>query len=136
MAKIGRQGDGGGQPPVVFDKERIAKVEALAACLTVEQIADYFGISHNTFTRVRERQPEVLEAYKRGRSKAIANVSSNLIIQAQNGNTTAAMFYLKTQAGWKETSVQEEHVSINTGKIVAYIPDNGRLKDDGNEETN
>jgi hypothetical protein len=24
-----------------------------------------------------------------------------------DGNTSAAMFYLKTQAGWRETSVQE-----------------------------
>jgi hypothetical protein len=30
----------------------------------------------------------------------------------------------------------EENVKVTDGKIVAYIPDNGRLKDDGDQETN
>jgi hypothetical protein len=33
-----------------------------------------------------------------------------------DGNTSAAMFYLKTQAGWKETNVQE-HTGANGGAI-------------------
>ena len=34
-------------------------------------------------------------------------VANNLVLQAQNGNTSAAIFYLKTQAGWKETERHE-----------------------------
>jgi hypothetical protein len=106
MAKIGNQGDGGGRDPVVFDEAQIAQVEALSAVLTKGQMADYFGICENTFREVEKRQPEVSEAYKRGKGKAIAGVGSNLISQARKGNVAAAIFYLKTQAGWKEDQVE------------------------------
>jgi len=107
VAKRGRQGEGGGRPPVVFTEEQVAQVEALAAVLSKAQMADYFNIGENTLRSVEERQPEVLEAYKRGKSKAIAGVASNLLSQARNGNMSAAMFYLKTQGGWRETSRHE-----------------------------
>jgi len=104
MAKRGRQGEGGGRPPVVFDEAKIAQVEALAAVLSKPQMADYFGISETTLREVEKRQPEVSEAYQKGRGKAIAGVGSNLIAQARAGNVSAAIFYLKTQAGWREKS--------------------------------
>lgn len=107
MAKIGNQGDGGGRPPVVFDEAQTAQVEALAAVLSKGQMADYFGISETTLRQIEERQPEVSDAYKRGKAKAIGNVAKNLISQAQMGNITAAIFYLKTQAGWKEDKEAE-----------------------------
>ena len=93
----------GGQPPHVFTPEQVIEVGALAAVLSQEQIADYFGIARNTFTAICERQPEVLEQYKKGKARAIGTVAKGLVKQAMDGNTSAAMFYLKTQAGWKET---------------------------------
>lgn len=95
------------RPQKTLDDKQIAQVEALASVLTLEQIADYFGISRPTFNAICERQPEVFLHYKKGKSKAIANVAKNLIQQAQDGNTTAIIFYLKTQAGWKETEQQD-----------------------------
>ena len=98
----------GGQPPHVFTPEQVIEVGALAAVLSQEQIADYFGIARNTFTAICERQPEVLEQYKKGKARAIGTVAKGLVKQAMDGNTSAAMFYLKTQAGWRETSAHEE----------------------------
>ena len=98
----------GGQPPHVFTPEQVIEVGALAAVLSQEQIADYFGIARNTFIAICERQPEVFEQYKKGKARAIGTVAKGLVKQAMDGNTSAAMFYLKTQAGWRETSVQEE----------------------------
>jgi hypothetical protein len=107
MAKNGRQGEGGGKRLIVFDEKQTNQVESLAAVLSKTQMADYFGISLTTLIEIEKRQPEVSEAYKRGKSKAIGNVAKNLISQAQAGNVSAAIFYLKTQAGWKETQVNE-----------------------------
>ena len=121
MAKIGNQGDGGGRPPVVFDEAQTAQVEALAAVLSKGQMADYFGISENTLREIEERQPEVSEAYKRGKAKAIGNVAKNLISQAQMGNITAAIFYLKTQAGWKE----DKEVERDLPPINVIVRGNG-----------
>lgn len=103
MAKIGNQGDGGGRPPVVFTEEQTAQVFALASCLTKAQMADYFGICENTLREVERRQPEVSEAYKKGRANAIFEVADNLIMKAKEGDTTSQIFFLKTQAGWRET---------------------------------
>lgn len=94
----------GGRPKAVLSDDQTAQVETLAAVLSVAQIADYFGISENTFTAIRERQPEVLEAYKRGKAKAISDVATGLLNKALGGDTTSAIFYLKTQAGWREVS--------------------------------
>lgn len=81
------------------DKES-AQVEALAAYLSVEQMADFFGISYSTMRRILERDADVLGSYKKGRSKALAAVAKGLLQQARAGNMTAAIFYLKTRGGW------------------------------------
>jgi hypothetical protein len=96
-----------GRPLTVLSEDQVREVQTLAAVLSVEQMADYFGIGRTTFYEVMKRQPEVLEHYQRGKAKAIGTVAKNLIVQANSGNTTAAIFYLKTQAGWKETTRQE-----------------------------
>jgi hypothetical protein len=117
--KNGRQGEGGGRPAVVFDDEQIAQVKALASVLSKGQLADYFGVSENTFREIEKRQPEVSEAYKKGKGNAIASVGSNLINQARNGNVTAAIFYLKTQAGWKES--EQTTVSTSPDNTVTVV---------------
>ena len=121
MAKVGNQGDGGGRPLVVFDAKQTAQAEALAAVLTKVQMADYFGISEPTLKQIEVRQPEVSLAYKRGKAKAIGSVGSNLLTQAKNGNVTAIIFYLKTQAGWKEDKEQTD--TRPTVNITYVTPD-------------
>ncbi len=91
---------------VLTDKE-LEQVEALASVLSSEQIADYFGLGRTTFYEIMDRQPDVSERYKRGRAKAIGSVAKGLLQKAQNGDNSAMIFYLKTQAGWKETQVNE-----------------------------
>jgi hypothetical protein len=44
-----------------------------------------------------------------GKAETIAKVAGSLVKKALNGDTTSAIFYLKTQAGWKETEVREIH---------------------------
>lgn len=95
----------GGRPPFTFTEEQIVQIEALGAVLSLAQVADYFGIALNTFHAACERQPEVLERYKKGQTKAIGSVAQSLLTQAREGNLTAAIFYLKTRAGWRETQV-------------------------------
>jgi len=96
------QGKGGGPKLIVFDDEQIKQVEKLSAMLNKEQLADFMGVSHVTMIAIEGRQPEVSLAYKRGKAKAIAGMAQSLVAQARDGNVSAAMFYLKTQAGWKE----------------------------------
>ena len=92
----------GGRPPKKLTDEQIAQVEALAAYLTSEQIADYLGIGRTTFYSIMDREPEVSVRYQRGRAAAIGKMAQSLIQSGLSGNTTAQIFYLKTQGGWKE----------------------------------
>ena len=91
------------RPRKTLTPAQIKEVETLAAVLNQEQIADYFGIDSDTFAAIRKRDPEVFRSYKRGKARAIGSIGGNLISQAKAGNVSAAIFYLKTQAGWKET---------------------------------
>ena len=93
----------GGRPARVLNDDELAQVEALAAFLTVEQISDYLGIGKTTFYEIMGRQPELSERYKRGKSAAIGKIAQSLVQKAAGGDTTCMIFYLKTQAGWKES---------------------------------
>jgi len=110
--KKGNQGDGGGRPLIKFTNTEVAQVEALAAVLSKKQTADYMGVSETTFREIEGRQEEVSDAYKRGKAKAINRMGQSLVMQAEDGNTSAAIFYLKTQAGWRETDNDQTNSNI------------------------
>jgi len=87
----------------IFSDDDIIKLEALGSCLSKYQIADYFCISRPTLDAAFKRQESALLHYKRGKAKCIAEISGSLIENAKDGDTAACCFYLKTQAGWKES---------------------------------
>ena len=108
--KNGRQGEGGGKPPIVFNDEQVIEVKALAAVLTKGQIADYFDITEKTLRAIEARQPEVSTAYKKGRANQIYTMGANLVTLATQGNVAANIFYLKTQGGWKEDQPEAQDI--------------------------
>ena len=85
-----------------FTAKQIQELERLAAVLTQAQLADFFGMSERTFRNRKTEDDRIDAAYKKGRASALASVGTSLLKQALDGNTTAAIFYLKTQGGWKE----------------------------------
>lgn len=91
-----------GRPVKTLNDAQVQKVRDLAARLTKKQISDYFGISHVTFMEIEKRQPEVAEAYQKGKSEQIDEVAGHLLEQCRKGNIAGIIFYLKTQAGWTE----------------------------------
>lgn len=114
-----RQGQGGGRPRKSLSEDDIIQVESLASVLSSEQIADYFGICRTTFYEIMKNNTEVSERYKRGRAKAIGSVAKSLLTKAQGGDTSSMIFYLKTQAGWREML----HVN-NTSSDGSMSPQN------------
>jgi hypothetical protein len=127
--KIGNQGDGGGRPLAVFTKSDTKKYETLAEILNKQQCADYFNISLSCLKKIEKRQPEVYDSYKKGRVKAIESIAKNLIQKAREGNMAAAIFYLKTQAGWSQT----QSIDI-TGDFPTHIVLKG-IDTDGSRDT-
>lgn len=106
----------GGRPETILTDEQIAEIEQIAKYLTIEQIADYFGIGSSTFYRIKQKDPRVSMAYKKGKTIGIKHVASKLMALIDQGDVTAIIFYLKTQAGWST-----EHKNDN--KIKLKFPD-------------
>jgi predicted transcriptional regulator len=83
------------------DKSR-SLVKTLAAVGTrYVDIAHKLGITDDTLRK--HYKPELED----GRIDANAQIANTLFQQAKKGNMTAAIFWLKTRAGWKETNVTE-----------------------------
>ncbi len=97
-----------GRPARVLSEAEKAEVETLAAVLSTEQIADYLGMGRRTFYSLMQGDDDLAARYKRGRAKAIGAIAQSLIDKARSGNTTAMIFFLKTQAGWRETIAVEQ----------------------------
>lgn len=58
-----------------------------------------------------------------GRIDANAAIGQTLFQQAKDGNTSAAIFWLKTRAGWKETQAHEITGDNNlTLKVITGVP--------------
>lgn len=94
-----------GRPSFEFSEEDIRRIENLAAVLTQAQIGAVFGMDARTFRRHCRKDSRIMSAYEKGRAQAVALVGENLILKALRGDVTAAIFYLKTQGGWREKVV-------------------------------
>ena len=108
-----------GRTALILTDEQKAEVETLAAVLTAEQVADYFGIGRRTFYDMMQRDAEIAARYKRGKAKAIGFIAQGLINKARGGDTTSMIFFLKTQAGWRET-LQVKAPERNRGDSPAF----------------
>jgi hypothetical protein len=86
--------------------------------LTYQHMADYFDIKFVTFQRMVQREPKLEAAIKNGKARIITEMAGLLVQKAREGNVTAMMFYLKTQARFSEW--QENTTTPDTPK-TSYI---------------
>ena len=105
-ARVGRRTE-------TLTEDQLIQFDALAAYLSLDQIAEFFGICRNTLGRIRKDDVAIDARYKAAKQKGTQKVADALIVSALGGNTTAQVFYLKTQAGWKETAITEHAGSVN-----------------------
>lgn len=87
---------------VVFSNQDLETVQRLSSSMSVQQVADYFGISKTTYYEAAKRQPELLERYKKGKSRRIAEYGELVHQHILNGDKDMLKFYLRTQADWSE----------------------------------
>lgn len=103
-----------GAPAHVPTTETRQKVEALAGLgSTHEAIAIMIGLSDDK--TLREHYEHEL---KLGKAKANAKISNVLFNEANKGNMTAAIFWLKSQAGFREKS-EVVHTGPDGGPVGA-----------------
>jgi len=105
----------------VVTGDGIELVQALAReCRDLETIAGTLGVGKDAFRQIRKRQPEVQEAIDRGRAGLGDEISDLLLLQARQGNTTAAIFLSKARLHWRdqgpiagEASAPNINITIN-----------------------
>lgn len=105
----GRRNNGGARPgagrkPLVPTDAERKQVEALSGYgVPIDQIAMLIrdGIDHETLCK------HFNEELKRGKAKANAQVGKTLFQKAISGDTTAAIWWTKTQMKWREVQTHE-----------------------------
>jgi hypothetical protein len=73
--------------------------------LTMDQIARFLGTSAVTLAKRRKVVKQLEEAILDGRTMGVLNVANALFDKAMAGDTTAMIFFLKAQGGWRENIV-------------------------------
>ena len=84
--------------PIDIDRAR----ELAQKGLTYKQIADSFGISHDTLLARRRENALLEDAIRQGHALGVATVANALYEMALNGNVAAAIFFRKNRAGWAD----------------------------------
>lgn len=122
MAKAATENKAG-RPAIAIEDKDLRIIEDMAGRgARLSDIALIIGVSDSTLDRWLE-QPEVRTAYQRGRILATDHVAGTLYNLATEGEVTAAIFWLKCQAGWIDKPKDEAPAGSS---VVFYIPDNGR----------
>lgn len=99
------------------ENRKIAKTLA-AVGIPFEDIATKLEISSDTLVKYYKAD---LEA---GRIDANASIGQTLFQQAKNGNTAAAIFWLKTRARWKETHAVEHSGPDGSELVIKWASGN------------
>lgn len=96
-----------GRPPWVPTDDERRRVRLYAGLgMTQEQIGHLIGKSVDALAKRCREELDI------GKAETLAKVAGTLVQKALAGDTTSAIFYLKTQGGWKETSVHEHTGSM------------------------
>lgn len=101
------------QPP----RDAATRIEAFAADgFSIRGVAAGLGVAQDTFRKWLDDSPELQEAFDNGREKERYALHNMLYRQAiEKGNSTAAMFLLKSRHGYREGDQSEtgNKVQIN-----------------------
>ena len=86
--------------------------EPTRATRELVQLHTMVGTRQETIAEIIGIDPKTLRKYYRvqldqSKAKANATIGGALFNKAKSGDTAAMIFWMKTQAGWKETNVNE-----------------------------
>ena len=109
-----------GRPRLELTEEQIEKLKLMAPYLTIEMMADSLQVNRSTFQEILKRDAVISGIYQAHKSDKVAQVASSLVGKALDGDTRAAMFYLRTQGRWREeghTASERPQIQINVSGI-------------------
>ena len=120
-----------GRKRITFTDEDYLNITKWAGLgLSETQIADNLGVGISTITRNKNRNERFEQALKKGKAKAIEQVTNALFNNAvHDNNTTAQIFYLKNRDSTNWSDRQEVNHNLDLKSILTNAKD--RLIIDG-----
>jgi hypothetical protein len=127
VAKITKKNPkGAGRKRIKFNDDELKEVARMAGLgISESRIAESFGVSLSTIARRKRDSAKFDTALKRGKTRAIDEVSSALFDSAtgragKDPNTTAQIFFLKNRSSdeWKDRIETTHDHSINLNAVL------------------
>ena len=107
-----------GRKRITFTDEDYLNITKWAGLgLSETQIADNLGVGISTITRNKNRNERFEQALKKGKAKAIEQVTNALFNNAvHENNTTAQIFYLKNRdsSNWSDRTQVEHNLDLKS----------------------
>ena len=107
-----------GRKRITFTDEDYLNITKWAGLgLSETQIADNLGVGISTITRNKNRNERFEQALKKGKAKAIEQVTNALFNNAvHDNNTTAQIFYLKNRdsSNWSDRTQVEHNLDLKS----------------------
>jgi hypothetical protein len=99
------------------------RVESLAGQgLSKSEIAYCLGIGVSTLYEKQKKNPDFMDAIKRGKAKGLETVTNALMSNAQDGNVTAQIFYLKNRSPERWQDRRNTEVTGKGGGPIGILP--------------
>lgn len=106
-----------GRPARTLDDAALERIKKMRSCgLTVEECAAIEKMCVNTLKKL------AAEELEEGKASGIALVANHLMTAIRQGNVAAMMFFLKTQAGWREVQRIESVAEVTHKGIIKEEP--------------
>jgi IS30 family transposase len=114
-----------GRKRITFTDEDYLNITKWAGLgLSETQIADNLGVGISTITRNKKRNERFEQALKKGKAKAIEQVTNALFNNAvHDNNTTAQIFYLKNRDATNWSDRQEVNHNLDLKSILTNAKD-------------
>lgn len=94
--------------------------------LSLQQIADALGIGRTTLMERKREYAAVEAAIREGQALGITHVANALFEAAvKDHNVTAAIFYLKNRAGWRDKIDIEQEFTLPAPLIIETVREVG-----------
>lgn len=104
---------------IVEKPDFVDRIKTLGAvCLTMDQIALSLGLGRATLYRLFDKYPKYYEITLKARQDACNAIATRLFKDAtEAGNFQQQRFWLKNQAGWKDSPEIEINFGVNFNQL-------------------
>lgn len=106
---------------------------AMKACMAFgakdTELADYFGVTEQTLNNWKHKHPSFFESIKEGREGVDMAVAKRLYDKAQEGDTTAMIYWLKCRRPkqWRDRQHIDPAQAVDVlGQLFEAIADHSR----------